>query len=117
MLFASERFDDADARERFLHRDRHLPHAFLFMLNRQPGTPTENPDWYETAWEQNERHQSEFPIHAKQHDDRADDRDRLFEHVTRYRAKSGLHAAGIVGDSRHEKARSDLVKEIHGGPD
>ena len=34
MLLARERFDDADAAECFLHRDGHLHHALLLVLNR-----------------------------------------------------------------------------------
>ena len=65
MVFAVERFDDANSGETFLHRHGHLAHTFLLVLNRLLGALSKNPDRQQTGRKKDERDQRELPIHQK----------------------------------------------------
>ena len=112
--FARERFDDADAGKCLLHRHYHLGHPCLLVLHCFLGATAVNAQWQQTRWKEDQRHNSEFPIHQKEHSDCTDDGDRLFKNVAANAGQSHLHDAGIISDARHQKSRPHLVKEIHG---
>ena len=81
MLFARERFDDADPGESLLHRHHHLAHVLLLALDRFAGAFAINAERHQAAREKHQGDEGEFPIHVEQHADAADDRDRLLEEV------------------------------------
>src|SRR5438067_861402 len=87
------------------------------MLDRFSGLPTVKNDRHQADGKEDESYERKLPIHVEQNEDAADDADRLLEQVAADGGEGHLHAAGIVGDARHEKARAHLVKEIHRMPD
>ena len=62
MFFARERFDDADAAEGFLHRNGHVHHAFLLVLNRASRPAAEESNGNDADREEDESDDRESPI-------------------------------------------------------
>ena len=116
LFFTGEGLDHPNSGKTFLHRDRHQDAAFLLALYRRARSPAEIADWQNAAGKEDETYDRKLPIHQEQHDDSADNGDRLFENVAAYARQCLLHVAGVVCDSRHEIAALHPIKKIHRMP-
>src|SRR5207237_10164828 len=105
--------DHSNTSECLLHGHDHVAHAFLLVLHRVAGAPPVNPNRHQTGGEKNQCDNGEFPIHYEEDSNSTDNCDWLLKKIAADAGQSHLHGACIVGNTRHQKTRAHLVKEIH----
>ncbi len=110
---ARKGLDHANTSECLLHGHDHFAHAFLLTLHRLARAAAINTNRQQTGRKENQCDHCELPIHHEKDSDSTNDRDWLFKKITADSGQGHLHGACVVGNTRHQKTRTHLIKEIH----